>query len=189
MTPRMSGQINNLKPRKRKSSSEVKRPRMASATRRRCPDGPKTRPAAGSSCVGGAQSTPPSSLERSRIACECHPATGARRCSASPELQGRDGKENETGPGAGAARCGGKAQPEDMDSEDASKSIFPDDDSNQILPVEQFFGNMDAVQDFPQRSPATSASVPREHRRRHYYAREDSDEDEDEGRGSTGGAS
>ena len=27
-----------------------------------------------------------------------------------------------------------------------AESIFPDDDSNQILPVEQFFGNLDAMQ-------------------------------------------
>lgn len=64
-----------------------------------------------------------------------------------------------------------------MECDEISKNIFPDDDSNQILPVEQFFGNLDAVQDFPQRSSATSTRVHREHRRR-YYAPEDSDEDE-----------
>ena len=34
------------------------------------------------------------------------------------------------------------------------------------------------LQDFPEVSSATSASVQRKHRRRHYYAREDSDEEE-----------
>lgn len=33
-----------------------------------------------------------------------------------------------------------------MDYASSGKSIFPDDDSNQILPVEQFFGNLDTVQ-------------------------------------------
>ena len=27
-----------------------------------------------------------------------------------------------------------------------AESLFPDDDSNQILPVEQFFGNLEAMQ-------------------------------------------
>lgn len=71
-----------------------------------------------------------------------------------------------------------KQDSEVMDCEDTSKNIYPDDDSNQILPVEQFFGNLDTVQDFPQRSSGTSTHVHRENRRRHYYAPEDSDEEE-----------
>lgn len=39
-----------------------------------------------------------------------------------------------------------KYEPEHMDYEETSRIMFPDDDSNQILPVEQFFGNLDAVQ-------------------------------------------
>lgn len=39
-----------------------------------------------------------------------------------------------------------KQELEDMECEDTSCTMFPDDDSNQILPVEQFFGNLDVVQ-------------------------------------------
>lgn len=87
----------------------------------------------------------------SRISCECHQSAGRRRCSASPELEGQEGKENErrTGPGSDSCRVNGvqdKHESEDMDCDEVGKNIFPDDDSNQILPVEQFFGNLDAIQ-------------------------------------------
>lgn len=74
---------------------------------------------------------------------------------------------------------------ESMDCEDYSKTLFPDDDSNEVLPVEQFFGNMDAVQDFPQRSSVASTSTQRAQRRRRFYAPEDSEEEEleEEGEG------
>lgn len=71
-----------------------------------------------------------------------------------------------------------------MDCEDYGKTVFPDDDSNHVLPVEHFFGNMDTLQDFPQRTPAPSTSVQRAQRRRRYYAPEDSEDSEDE-RGGT----
>lgn len=67
-----------------------------------------------------------------------------------------------------------------MDCEDYGKTLFPDDDSNHVLPVEHFFGNMDTLQDFPQRTPAPSTSVQRSQRRRRYYAPEDSEDSEDE---------
>lgn len=148
--------------------------------------GPKTPSAAESSSVVGGNSKADGPLERdSRISCECHQSAGRRRCTASPELEGQEGKENEFRTGLDldmdCCKANGsfdKHESEDMDCEETSKNIFPDDDSNQILPVEQFFGNLDAVQDFPQRSSATSARVERENRRRHYYAREDSDEEE-----------
>ena len=93
-------------------------------------------------------------LERlSRISCECHQSAGRqrRRCSASPELEGQEGKENELRSelDLDSFRANGtldKQEPEDMDFEEADKNLFPDDDSNQILPVEQFFGNLDTVQ-------------------------------------------
>ncbi|XP_076598082.1 UPF0688 protein C1orf174 homolog [Chaetodon auriga] len=182
MVHKMPGQLSSLKPRKRKSSSEVKGTRKTSATRRRCMKSPKTHSAAESSAADGGYSKADGPLERlSHISCECHQAAGRRRCSASPELEGPEGKENELRTGLDLDGCRGngtvdKQEPEDMDCEETVKSIFPDDDSNQILPVEQFFGNLDAVQDFPQRS-STSGHVHRESRRRHYYAREDSDEE------------
>uniref|UniRef100_A0A7N9AR00 Chromosome 7 C1orf174 homolog n=2 Tax=Mastacembelus armatus TaxID=205130 RepID=A0A7N9AR00_9TELE len=180
----MPGQPDNLKRRKRKRSSEAKSSRKASATRRKCLNSPKTHSAAESSLAVGGQSKAAGSVERlSHISCECHQSTGRRRCSASPELSGQDGKENELKMELDLHSCRvnhiqDKQEDEEMDYEDTGKHFFPDDDSNQILPVEQFFGNLDAVQDFPQRSPATSANVQRENRRRHYYAREDSDEEE-----------
>lgn len=87
----------------------------------------------------------------SRISCECQQAKGRRRCSASPEPEGREGKENElrTGLDLDSCRVNGntnKQRPENMECEETSETIFPDDDSNQILPVEQFFGNLDVVQ-------------------------------------------
>ncbi|XP_054464648.1 UPF0688 protein C1orf174 homolog [Anoplopoma fimbria] len=172
----MPGPLDGLRPRKRKSSS-----RKPSTTRRRCIKGPKTQPAPESSSAVSKAEVP---LERlSRISCECHQFAGRRRCSASPELQGQEGKENElrTRLERDSCRVYGvcdKPESEDMDCEETSKNMFPDDDSNQILPVEQFFGNLDAIQDFPQRSSETSARAQREHRRRHYYAPEDSDEEE-----------
>nr|XP_046253467.1 UPF0688 protein C1orf174 homolog [Scatophagus argus] len=184
MIQKMPGQLASLKPRKRKSSSEVRSSRKASATRKRCMKSPKMNSAAESSTAAGGNSRADGPLERhSRISCECHQSAGRRRCSASPELEGREGKENElrTGLDLDSCRVNGtvdKQEPEDMECEETDKNIFPDDDSNQILPVEQFFGNLDAVQDFPQRSSTTSGRVQRESRRRHYYAREDSDEEE-----------
>lgn len=113
---------------------------------------PKTHSAAESSSVVSAYSKADGPLERlSRISCECQQTPGRRRCLASPELEGQEGKENElrTGLDLDSCRLNGvldKQESEDMDCEEMGKIIFPDDDSNQILPVEQFFGNLDTVQ-------------------------------------------
>ncbi|KAJ8386879.1 hypothetical protein AAFF_G00165800 [Aldrovandia affinis] len=56
-------------------------------------------------------------------------------------------------------------------------SIFLDDDSNQVMPVEQFFGNIELVQDYPARTPASVPMSRREYRRLHFIAKDDSDED------------
>ncbi|XP_029291943.1 UPF0688 protein C1orf174 homolog isoform X2 [Cottoperca gobio] len=165
----------------------------ASTTRRRCMKSPKKQPAAESSSAVSGYSKADGPVERlSRISCECLQSAGRRRCSASPELEGQEGKENDLRTGLDLDSCRvnavrDKQESEDMDCEEGSKNIFPDDDSNQILPVEQFFGNLDAVQDFPQRSSTASANVQKEttgRRRRHYFAAEDSDE-EDVGVSST----
>lgn len=177
MVHKMPGQPDNLKPRKRKSSSKV------SATRRRCTKSPMTHSGESNSVAGDYSKAAPPLERHSRISCECHQSAGRRRCSASPQLEGQEEKENElrTGPDLDNYRENStwdKQEPELMDYEETDKILFPDDDSNQVLPVEQFFGNLDTVQDFPQRSSATSSRVQRERRRRHYYAREDSDEEE-----------
>ncbi|KAJ8257600.1 hypothetical protein GJAV_G00187520 [Gymnothorax javanicus] len=57
--------------------------------------------------------------------------------------------------------------------------IYLDDDSNQVLPVGQFFGNIELVQDFPARAPSSESMSRREYRRLHYVAKIDSDEDDD----------
>lgn len=64
-----------------------------------------------------------------------------------------------------------------MDCQDYGKTLFPDDDSNEVLPVEQFFGNMDTVQDFPQKTSVPSTSAQRAQRRRRYYAPPEDRED------------
>uniref|UniRef100_A0A3Q0SIB3 Si:ch211-147a11.3 n=2 Tax=Heroini TaxID=318529 RepID=A0A3Q0SIB3_AMPCI len=179
----MPGEVDNLKPRKRKSNTESRSSRKAAAARRRCVKSPKTQSSAeSSSVVGNTKAAGP--LERlSCIICECHQSAGRRRCSASPEHEGQEGKENALMIGQDLDSCimnsiWDKPEPEHMDYEETGKIMFPDDDSNQILPVEQFFGNLDAVQDFPERSSASSSRAQRKNRRRHYYAREDSDEEE-----------
>ncbi|KAM9343994.1 UPF0688 protein C1orf174 homolog isoform 1-T1 [Pholidichthys leucotaenia] len=180
----MPGQLDHLKSKKRKSSSEVKNSRKVAAKAKRGPKIQKCPSATeSSSVVGHGKAAAAAPQERmSYISCECHQSAGRRRCSASPEHEGREGKENEqTAPwdsdtcGTGGMWC--KQEAELMEYDDGDKSIYPDDDSNQILPVEQFFGNLDSVQDFPQRPYTTSTHPQRKERRRHYYAPEDSDED------------
>ncbi|KAJ0036132.1 hypothetical protein NQD34_004809 [Periophthalmus magnuspinnatus] len=112
-------------------------------------------------------------LDRSGISCECEQWSDHKRCSASPQPVPHHDKENQQ-----EALCCG----ERMDYQDYSK-LFLDEDSNQILPVEHFFGNMDAVQDFPQRPSAPSTTVSRAQRRRRYFALEDSEEEEEEEEG------
>ncbi|XP_029910828.1 UPF0688 protein C1orf174 homolog [Myripristis murdjan] len=187
MRHKMPGQLRNLKRRKGKSGSETKSSSKASATKRKDIKRPKTDPAAGfqkrNSAVCG-YSTPASPLERfSHITCECHQVPDRKRCLASPQLEEQEGKENEVRmrlelDGCRAYGFLDTEEAEYMDYASSGKSIFPDDDSNQILPVEQFFGNLDTVQDFPQRSATSSIWVHRESRRRHFYAKEDSDEEE-----------
>lgn len=113
---------------------------QVSGTGRRCT---KTNLAAESNTVVGVYGKTSPSLEtRSRISCECHQSSYERRCSASPGLEGQEEKENKLRPDISSLWD----QPEPMDCDEFGKNFFPDEDSNQILPVEQFFGNLDAVQ-------------------------------------------
>lgn len=108
--------------------------------------------AAESSAAVGVYGKADGPLEKfSHISCECHLTGGRRRCSASPDPEGREGKENELRTGVDLDGCSvngtlDKRRPDDMECEDTGVTIFPDDDSNQILPVEQFFGNLEVVQ-------------------------------------------
>ncbi|XP_077469798.1 UPF0688 protein C1orf174 homolog [Stigmatopora argus] len=176
----MPGQRNELKNRKRKNISTATSPQKGSATRKKCAKNPKKHPAAESVSTGGTDVDAPANDEgRSRINCECLQSAGRRRCSSSPLLDGKEGKENLRGTPA-RTRHDVDDGFEEMDCAEPETNVFPDDDSNQILPVEQFFGNLDAVQDFPQCS-ATSSRRQKVRRRRHYFApEEDSDEEEEE---------
>lgn len=112
---------------------------QTSATRKRPAKRPKM--ASAESCRVSAHQ------ERdSHISCECQQAAGGTRCSASPEPEGREGKENKDWDGCGANHGLDKREPASTACEESRGPFFPDDDSNQILPVEHFFGNMDIVQ-------------------------------------------
>ncbi|XP_017322898.1 UPF0688 protein C1orf174 homolog [Ictalurus punctatus] len=94
----------------------------------------------------------------------------------------RRGKENSA---VKASASAARPNPERMEEAEccgstdrADPGLFFDEDSNQIFPVEQFFGNLDAVQDISHKSTGTEGMSRREYRRRHYYAKEDSDEEQ-----------
>ncbi|XP_041712174.1 UPF0688 protein C1orf174 homolog [Coregonus clupeaformis] len=119
-----------------------------------------------------------------RLSCDGCERPENTSCGAPPDLEELwEGKEN--GVRFELNYCRTNGLPEKMEDDETEegvvidKSVFLDDDSNQVLPVEKFFGNMEVVQDCPQRSTtANSTFSRREHRRRQYYAKEDSDEEE-----------
>ncbi|XP_053705951.1 UPF0688 protein C1orf174 homolog [Synchiropus splendidus] len=165
---KMAGSRSHLRRKKRKHN----RRKAAASSKRKRPDTElpqqSTSEVANSSCAAGEQ-------ELSDISCECRHLADRRRCSASPEQEGPEGKENELRAERDSSRLNRVLDKQESD-EETDKPIFPDDDSNQILPVEQFFGNMETVQDVPRRNPATSADARKENRRRHFYACEDADD-------------
>ncbi|XP_038866767.1 UPF0688 protein C1orf174-like [Salvelinus namaycush] len=116
-----------------------------------------------------------------RLSCDGCERPEKTSCGAPPDLEELwEGKEN--GVRLELNYCRTNGLPEKMADDETEegvvidKSVFLDDDSNQVLPVEKFFGNMEVVQDCPRRSTATSTFSRREHRRRQYYAKDDSDE-------------
>ncbi|XP_050972225.1 UPF0688 protein C1orf174 homolog [Labeo rohita] len=95
----------------------------------------------------------------------------------------RRGKENSAAAkrtaltsGSAEAKMDQTVIPSPQTQEDPS--IFFDEDSNHIFPVEQFFGNMDVVQDYPRRTPGSKRVNRREYRSMHYYAKEDSEDEQ-----------
>ncbi|XP_061830605.1 UPF0688 protein C1orf174 homolog [Nerophis lumbriciformis] len=186
MIRKMPGQLNKVvMHRKRKSVSEPKNSKKVSVPRRKCVKSPKALCEAESSSVASAKSKAAGDTSKrlSHISCECLLSAGRQRCSASPLLDGQDGKENDMRTSPFLETCAwygvqDMRGPDNMECQESDKNVFPDDDSNQILPVEQFFGNLDELQDFPQRTSATTSRHQRRHRRRHYYALEDSDEEQ-----------
>ncbi|XP_034027815.1 UPF0688 protein C1orf174 homolog [Thalassophryne amazonica] len=166
----MAGQHGNMKHRKRKNSSDGRQSTKGCASKRKGNKRPKM------TAVYSSGSGEEVGQRLSAISCECLQTAGRTRCSSSPSLEEWEGKENDMRMQLDLSSHRVHSKRDSMDDEDSTKNIFPDDDSNQILPVEQFFGNMDAVQDLPQRS-SSSDRVRRQHRRRRYYAREESDEE------------
>ncbi|CAB1329788.1 unnamed protein product [Coregonus sp. 'balchen'] len=130
--------------------------------------------------VGGCRA---STTTSEKLSCDGYKWDEKTRCGAPPDMDELwEGKEN--GLRFELNYCKTNGLPENMEGDETEegvvidKSIFLDDDSNQVLPVEKFFGNMEVVQDCPRRSAASSTFSRREHRRRQYYAKEDSDEEE-----------
>ncbi|XP_068198031.1 UPF0688 protein C1orf174 homolog [Antennarius striatus] len=184
MTHKMPGQFNRLKSRKRKASSGVKSTRKRHQVSTRSMSPRMNFAGESSTAFSGYSKADADGLERNPITCNCHQSASRTKCSASSGLEEWEGKENELRIKVDLDSCKVNGTLEKQDSgdiecEDMGKNLFPDDDSNQILPVEQFFGNLEVVQDFPQRPSTTSGCFQRERRRRrHYYAREDSNEEE-----------
>ncbi|XP_010127072.1 PREDICTED: UPF0688 protein C1orf174 homolog [Chlamydotis macqueenii] len=59
-------------------------------------------------------------------------------------------------------------------------SPFLDEDSNQPMPVDRFFGDVELIQDLPAVAPPTTTMSRREFRRLHFIAKEDEEEEEED---------
>ncbi|NXL91900.1 CA174 protein, partial [Alectura lathami] len=62
---------------------------------------------------------------------------------------------------------------------ESDNSAFLDEDSNQPMPVDRFFGNIDFTQDQLAAAVPSTAASRREFRRLHFIAKEDEEEEED----------
>ncbi|XP_001376782.1 UPF0688 protein C1orf174 homolog [Monodelphis domestica] len=75
----------------------------------------------------------------------------------------------------------GEAGPEAADLQKTpahiDSSIFIDEDSNQPMPVNRFFGNVELMQDLPPVSPPCPSMSRREFRKMHFRAKDDDDDD------------
>ncbi|XP_066500826.1 UPF0688 protein C1orf174 homolog [Hoplias malabaricus] len=94
----------------------------------------------------------------------------------------RRGKENNAGKSspAGADKSSSSAGKSELENSalQTDRSVFFDEDSNHVFPVEQFFGNLDVVEEFSRSVTVLDGMSRREYRRLHYYAKEDSDEEQ-----------
>ncbi|XP_043847485.1 UPF0688 protein C1orf174 homolog [Dromiciops gliroides] len=73
---------------------------------------------------------------------------------------------------AGSEAADPERTPSHIDS-----SIFLDEDSNQPMPVNRFFGNVELMQDLPPVSPPCPSMSRREFRKMHFRAKDDDDDD------------
>lgn len=114
---------------------------------------------------------------------ECQGREKQPKCGAAPDRGEKEGKENCVRPDSEQNYCTTDSFSCNMEGENTERSVqigknvFPDDNSNQIFPVEQFFGNLEVVQDCPQKPAISSTRDKREQKRRRYYAKEESDEE------------
>lgn len=108
-----------------------------------------------SDCRVCACSKPSNPAQRLPHISECQRREKHPSCEAVPNRGDEwEGKENEMRVTLESDHCRIKSFSETMEGEEkdaSSKNIFPnemfpDDNSNQILPVEQFFGNLEVVQ-------------------------------------------
>ncbi|XP_020830996.1 UPF0688 protein C1orf174 homolog [Phascolarctos cinereus] len=72
--------------------------------------------------------------------------------------------------------AGSEADPQKTPSH-IDNSIFLDEDSNQPMPVNRFFGNVELMQDLPPVSPPCPSMSRREFRKMHFRAKDDDDDD------------
>uniref|UniRef100_A0A8B9S8L8 CA174 protein n=1 Tax=Apteryx owenii TaxID=8824 RepID=A0A8B9S8L8_APTOW len=64
-------------------------------------------------------------------------------------------------------------------SGESSCGAFVDEDSNQPMPMDRFFGNVEFIQDLPAVALASTTMSRREFRKLHFIAKEDEEEEED----------
>ncbi|XP_062449712.1 UPF0688 protein C1orf174 homolog, partial [Rhea pennata] len=76
--------------------------------------------------------------------------------------------------GADAEEGGPRRTPARLDD-----SALVDEDSNQPMPVDRFFGNVEFLQDIPAVALASTTVSRREFRKLHFIAKEDEEEEED----------
>ncbi|XP_066126720.1 UPF0688 protein C1orf174 homolog isoform X2 [Saccopteryx bilineata] len=83
-----------------------------------------------------------------------------------------------------SSAVGGRPTPEPEQAQkpplQMDSSVFLDDDSNQPMPVSQFFGNVELMQDLPPASSSCPSVSRREFRKMHFRAKEDEEEEDAE---------
>ncbi|NXE53095.1 CA174 protein, partial [Casuarius casuarius] len=97
----------------------------------------------------------------------------SRVCRVEEESSGESALSGE--PGRSPDEDGGpQKRPAQLDD-----SAFLDEDSNQPMPVDRFFGNVEFIQDLPAVALASTTMSRREFRKLHFIAKEDDKEEED----------
>ncbi|NXP08114.1 CA174 protein, partial [Thinocorus orbignyianus] len=132
------------------------------------------------------KSIPESNKEKQENERNVSPEAGAVRSSSSPPKTGRDANLHnhlcpeeesscESAPSEGSSLEDGDSpqKPVQLDS-----SIFLDEDSNQPMPVDRFFGDVEFIQDLPPVAIPSMTMSRREFRRLHFIAKEEEEEED-----------